>query len=188
MRTAARAMLASVFVVSGVNAVKNPAKLALRAKKVTDQIGPTLQQIHPKIPTDAETLVRFNGAVHVVGGLAMLTPARRLGATVLAASMVPTTLAGHAYWEFEDPADRAQQRTHFLKNLGLMGGLILAALDNDGKPGLPWRARHAAGDAERSVRRAAGEAERSVRRAAHNTKSKARVARKSAAVARRLPS
>ena len=177
MRTAARAMLASVFVVSGVNTVRNPAKFAARAKKVTDQVGPTLQQIHPKIPTDVETLVRVNGAVHIVGGLAMLTPARRLGAAVLAASLVPTTLAGHAYWEFEDPADRGQQRTHFLKNLGIMGGLILAVLDNDGKPGLPWRARHAAGAAERSVRRAA-----------YNTKSKARVARKSAAVARRLPS
>jgi putative oxidoreductase len=177
MRTAARAMLASVFVASGVNAVKNPAKLALRAKKVTDQVGPTLQQIHPKIPTDAETLVRMNGMVHVVGGLAMLTPAKRLGAAALALSLVPTTLAGHAYWEFEDPADRAQQRTHFFKNLGLLGGLILAALDNDGKPSLSWRAHHAAGAAERSVRRAA-----------NNTRSKARVARKSAAVARRLPS
>lgn len=177
MRTAARAMLASVFVASGVNAVKNPAKLALRAKKVTDQVGPKLQQIHPKIPTDAETMVRVNGAVHIVGGLAMLTPAKRLGAAALAVSLVPTTLAGHAYWEFEDPADRAQQRTHFYKNLGLLGGLILAAIDNDGKPSVSWRAHHAAGAAERSVRRAA-----------QNTKSKARVARKSAAVARRLPS
>jgi uncharacterized membrane protein YphA (DoxX/SURF4 family) len=170
-------MLASVFVASGVNAVKNPAKLALRAKKVTDQVGPKLQQIHPKIPTDAETMVRVNGAVHIVGGLAMLTPAKRLGAAALAVSLVPTTLAGHAYWEFEDPADRAQQRTHFYKNLGLLGGLILAAIDNDGKPSVSWRAHHAAGAAERSVRRAA-----------QNTKSKARVARKSAAVARRLPS
>ena len=177
MRTAARAMLASVFVVSGANAVRNPAKFALRAKKVTDQVSPTLQQIHPKIPTDAETLVRFNGAVHVVGGLAMLTPARRLGAAVLAVSLVPTTIAGHPYWELDEPVERGQHRTHFLKNLGLMGGLILAVLDNDGKPGLPWRARHAADVAERSVRRAA-----------HNTQSKARVARKSAAVARRLPS
>ena len=170
-------MLASVFVVSGVNAVRNPAKFALRAKKVTDQVGPTLQQIHPKIPTDAETLVRFNGAVHIVGGLAMLTPARRLGAAALAVSLLPTTIAGHPYWELDEPVERNQNRTHFLKNLGLMGGLILAALDNDGKPGLPWRARHAADVAERSVRRAA-----------NNTRSKARVARKSAAVARRLPS
>jgi putative oxidoreductase len=177
LRTAARAMLASVFVVSGVNTVKNPAKFAARAKKVTDQVGPTLQQIHPKIPTDVETLVRFNGAVHIVGGLAMLTPARRLGAAVLAVSLVPTTIAGHPYWELDEPVQRGQNRTHFLKNLGLMGGLILAVLDNDGKPGLPWRARHAADVAERSVRRAA-----------NNTKSKARVARKSAAVARRLPS
>jgi putative oxidoreductase len=176
VRTAARAMLASVFVVSGFKAAKDPAALAKRATKFTEQIAPTLKQISPKIPTDAETLVRINGAVHVIGGLAMLTPARRLGATALAVSLVPTTLAGHAYWEFDEPGDRAAQRAHFYKNLGLLGGLILAALDNEGRPGLPWRARHAADVAGKSVRRTA-----------QNTKSKAAIARKSAKVGRRLP-
>ncbi|HKE65288.1 MAG TPA: DoxX family membrane protein [Micromonosporaceae bacterium] len=176
VRTSARAMLGAVFVASGWKAVKDPSKLAPRAKRVTDQFGPTLQMVHPKIPTDAETLVRLNGAVHVVGGIALVTPARRLAAAVLATSLVPTTLAGHAYWEFEDPADRAQQRIHFLKNLGLLGGLILAAVDTEGKPGLQWRAQHAADMAERSVRRAA-----------RNTRSKAAIARKSAIVGRHLP-
>jgi hypothetical protein len=33
---------------------------------------------------------------------------------------------------------------HFLKNLGLLGGLILAAFDTEGKPSVSWRARRRA--------------------------------------------
>jgi uncharacterized membrane protein YphA (DoxX/SURF4 family) len=161
---------------SGWKAMKDPAKLAPRAKRLTEQVGPTLQKVHPKIPTDTESLIRLNGAVHVVGGIAMLTPARRLAAATLAATLVPTTLAGHAYWEFENPADRAQQRIHFLKNLGLLGGLIITAMDTEGQPSLSWRARHAADAAERSVRRAA-----------RNTKSKTTIARRSASLGRHIP-
>jgi uncharacterized membrane protein YphA (DoxX/SURF4 family) len=37
---------------------------------------------------------------------------------------VPTTLAGHRFWE-EESAARSGQRLQFLKNLGLIGGLLL---------------------------------------------------------------
>src|SRR5205807_669938 len=55
----------------------------------------------------------------------------------------PTTLAAHRFWEEEDPELRSQQQVHFVKNLGLLGGLMLAAADTEGKPSLAWRARHA---------------------------------------------
>jgi uncharacterized membrane protein YphA (DoxX/SURF4 family) len=60
---------------------------------------------------------------------------------VLAGTIVPTTYAGHRFWEESDPQSRSQQRIHFLKNLGLLGGLILAAVDTEGRPGLAWRAK-----------------------------------------------
>jgi|tagenome__1003787_1003787.scaffolds.fasta_scaffold19147455_1 putative oxidoreductase len=41
----------------------------------------------------------------------------RLSALALVASMVPTTLAGRAYWSLEDPAAR------------MIGGLLFAVLD-----------------------------------------------------------
>ncbi len=46
---------------------------------------------------------------------------------MLAVNLVPTTVAGHAYWEHEDPTARAANRSHFLKNLGLIGGLLATA-------------------------------------------------------------
>ncbi|HWJ97145.1 MAG TPA: DoxX family protein, partial [Acidimicrobiales bacterium] len=89
-----------------------------------------------------ETYVRINGAVQVGAGLLLAAgKAPRLASTALAASLVPTTLAGHRFWEFEGDERKAQQ-IHFLKNAGLLGGLILAAADTEGRPGLAWRAKN----------------------------------------------
>jgi hypothetical protein len=41
---------------------------------------------------------------------------------------------------------------HFFKNVSMLGGLLLAAVDTDGKPGVAWRAKHAASDARRSAK------------------------------------
>jgi hypothetical protein len=36
-----------------------------------------------------------------------------------------------------------QQRMQFLKNAAMAGGLILAALDTEGRPSVRWRAKRA---------------------------------------------
>ena len=64
---------------------------------------------------------------------------------------MPTTLAGHPYWETEDEKERAQQRIHFLKNLTMLGGLLIAAADTEGNPSLAWRSRHAVQAARHDV-------------------------------------
>jgi hypothetical protein len=76
---------------------------------------------------------------------------RRLAALALIGSIVPTTYAGHRFWEESDPATRAQQKMHFVKNLGLLGGLILAAFDTEGEPSLGWRARRQAREIETAI-------------------------------------
>lgn len=153
VRTAARTMLAALFVIQGWAAVRDPAKLAERARPVTDRLEPTLRRLHPSLPTDAETLVRLNGAAQVTSGVLLATGhATRPAALVLAGSLVPTTLAGHPFWTYDDPAQRSQQRINFLKNLGLLGGLLFAALDREGRPGPAWRARHAVHSAQRDAR------------------------------------
>jgi putative oxidoreductase len=169
-------MLSAIFVVQGSEAVLDPEKLAARAKPVTDRVAPALQRIHPKMPTEPRAIIQANGAVQVTAGLLMLTPLRRPAAVALAASLVPTTLAAHAFWQVADPADRKRQRIQFLKNVGLLGGLMLAALDTEGRPGLRWRAGHLAHTTSDSVRRTA-----------RTTQSKAKIARRAAAMGRHLP-
>jgi putative oxidoreductase len=199
VRTTARSMLAAIFVIQGWAAFRDPAKLAGKARPVTDRLEPTLKAVHPSLPTDAETLVRVNGAAQVAGGILLATGhATTPAALVLAGSLVPTTLAGHAYWEVDDPAQRAQQRINFLKNLGLIGGLLFAALDHEGRPGLGWRTRntariarrgagHTADTARREARHAVRTAQREARHVLHAAQRDARIARLAAGAGRRLP-
>jgi putative oxidoreductase len=137
-------------------------------------VAPLLAKTGLPLPTETRALVQLNGAVQIAGGLMLMTPLRRIGAVALAGSLVPTTLAGHSFWRMQDPVERAMQRTHFLKNIGLMGGLLLAAVDTGGQPGLRWRAHRLAEDASRSVQRSAKTA-----------RSKSKIARKSAALGRK---
>jgi putative oxidoreductase len=75
-------------------------------------------------------IVRGNAALQVLGGaLLALGKAQRLSGLALAGSLIPTTVAGHAFWEIEDPAARKLQRVQFHKNLAMIAGLLLAALD-----------------------------------------------------------
>ena len=163
-RLIARPMLASVFLVGAVNALKNTSLPAGKAEPVTSRIVPLARRAGIPLPEDPETLVKLNAGVQIGAGLALATGrAPRLSAAVLAASLVPTTAAGHRFWEVQDPAQRTQQKLHFFKNLGILGGLVIAAGDTDGKPGVAWRTRHAAKDARRQARHLAAAAREEAR-------------------------
>ena len=154
-RLIARPMLASMFVVGGVNALRNADALSAKAEPVTDKIVPLARKAVPQapIPSDPTTLVRINGATQVLAGLALATGrAPRLSAGLLAATLVPTTAAAHLYWQESDPGARQAQKVHFLKNVSMLGGLLLAGVDTDGRPGVAWRARRAARDVRREAR------------------------------------
>jgi putative oxidoreductase len=176
VRTAARAMLASIFITSGIRVLLNPDGPAVAARRVTDRVGPLLEKIDPRIPTDARTLVRAKAATDVAAGVALATGHfTRPAALVLAAGLIPTTVAGHPVWSVPKE-QRRQQETHFFKNLGLLGGLLLAAVDTEGRPGLRYRTTHAVDRSQRSVHRAIRTAKRD-----------AKIAAMSAAAARKLP-
>jgi putative oxidoreductase len=137
-RRIARPLLASMFVSGGLDAIRNPESKVKRAEAVTQ----TLTNQVPGLPKDTVTLIKWNGMAQVAAGaLLAIGKFRRPAAVVLIGSIIPTTYAGHRFWEETDDAARAQQRVHFFKNLGLLGGLILAAFDTEGAPSLGWRAR-----------------------------------------------
>ncbi len=176
VRIAARAMLGAIFVVQGADAVMHPEKLEARSKAMTDRAASTFDRLPVPMPTEARNIIRLNGAVQVASAVLLQTPLRRPAAVVLAGSLVPTTVAGHAFWQAERGTDRAQQRIHFLKNVGLLGGLLLAAVDTNGQPSLRWRASHLTNEARRSAKRTA-----------RNTRSKTKIAMKSAKLGHHLP-
>jgi putative oxidoreductase len=126
IRTIARPMLAAIFVVSGLDVLAKPEARAKLAKPVVDKLAAGV----PALPADPVAAVSLNAVVHLgAGSLLMAGILPRLSALALAGSVVPTTLAGHRFWEIEDETQRSQQRMHFLKNLAIFGGLLITALD-----------------------------------------------------------
>ncbi|MEJ7706925.1 MAG: DoxX family protein [Nocardioidaceae bacterium] len=154
VRMLARPMLSSMFVTGGINTLKNADHATTRAQPVTDRLQPLVDKAASALPVslDNKQLVQANALIQIVGG-AMLATGRapRLSALALAASLVPTTFAGHRFWEETDTQQRANQRVHFLKNVSIAGGLALAAVDTEGKPSLAWRARRQAMEATRQA-------------------------------------
>lgn len=147
LRAGARTLLASYFIAAGVKSVRNPDPLVSAAEPITDKLVPLVKQYAPDqvasfIPEDAKTLVRVNGAVQVVGGLALASGrGRRLGSLLLAGSLVLSTLAKYPFWSISGADEKALAKSHFLKNLSMLGGVLLAAGDTEGKPSLAWRAQ-----------------------------------------------
>lgn len=166
VRRVARPLLAALFVVGGLDQLRRPAGKVAMAEPVIDAI----ESVTP-ITADAETLVRANGLAMLAGGALLATGHMpRVASTVLVGSMVPTTVAGHPFWSETDPARKKQQRVQFLKNLGIMGGLLLAAVDTEGKPGLAYRAKLAGEGVGRGLRSTRREARHLAKSAAKEAK------------------
>ena len=160
LRAIPRTMLASYFVAAGIRAIRDPESLVPAAEPLVDRVVPLLKEYTPEqvagyVPENTVTLVRLNGIAEVLGGAALATgKGRRLGALLLAGSLIPSTIAKHPFWTVQDPEARAQDRSHFLKNVSLLGGVLLAAQDTEGKPSLVWRARKGGETIAKETRRA----------------------------------
>ncbi|MGW0084593.1 DoxX family protein [Streptomyces sp. NPDC003393] len=156
LRLTGRPLLASMFVFGGLNTVRRPQDVAPLAEPVVRPI----QERVPVLPERTEHVVRLSGAVQVTAGVMLgLGRLPRLSALALAGTLVPTTLAGHRFWEVDDTAERSQQLIHCLKNLSMLGGLLIAADDTGGTPSMLWRGRRTA----RELQREAGLVRRTVR-------------------------
>lgn len=145
LRATARTLLSSYFVVSGIRAIRNPDDLAEAAEPLVDAVVPAAQRLAPEqvgdlIPDDAKSWVRINGLLQVVGGAALATgKGRRLGAALLALSLVPTTIGKYPFWKRAQGPERSGEFEHFLKNISLLGGVLIAARDTEGKPSISYR-------------------------------------------------
>lgn len=123
-RALARPLLASWFVYGGVRDVLTPQE---GAKRVESVVEPLLKEVGLE-DVSVEDVVRVNGIVTATA------------ATVLAFSRAPRTagvvltgLAGAAvavnapFWRLPEGPLRDEVREQFMKNLSLLGGVMLAA-------------------------------------------------------------
>lgn len=74
----------------------------------------------------------------LLGGLSVLLGYKeKWGATLLALFLVPTTIIMHQFW-FVEGGGRELQMAHFLKNLAILGGLILFIQQGSGQSKNPF--------------------------------------------------
>lgn len=132
--------MAGAFVMGGLSAWKRSRTLADQADAMAAPVRSSSAST-----VDTEQVVKAIAAVQIVGGgLFALGVFPRVLALVLGASLVPTALADHAFWSTDDEAERSARRTLFLKDAGLLGGLLFAAIDTGGRPSVFWSSRKAA--------------------------------------------
>ena len=156
VRSLARPMLASSFVLAGMDKLKN-------ADDTATQLSPLLRSAAASLPfqTDEKILARVIGGTQVGAGVLLaLGKFARLAATVLA---VISALNGYVEWRSADISTkegREARRKQLLKNVSLTGGVLLASVDTAGKPGLAWRAEHLAADARKTAGHLAADAKK----------------------------
>ncbi|HTD20213.1 MAG TPA: DoxX family protein [Ktedonobacteraceae bacterium] len=118
VRTLSRMLLAGIFIAGGFDAFAKPGG---RVDKVASSGIP-----------EPEQAVKLNGAAMVIGGTALaLNIAPKAAAVLLIGSLIPTTFVGHPFWKESETAARKNQQVQFLKNLGLIGGLLLVLMEKN---------------------------------------------------------
>jgi putative oxidoreductase len=106
-----RLLLGSLFFISGINKI-------LAFSYVAGWMASS------GVPASSLLLV-VTIAIEVLGGLLLMIGYQpRLAAIVLALFLVPVTLVFHAFWS-ADAANYQNQLTQFLKNLAILGGMLL---------------------------------------------------------------
>lgn len=161
VRFLARPMLASSFVLAGMDKLKN-------ADDTAAQLSPLLRRVAESLPFQAneKVLARVIGGTQVGAGVCLaLGKSARLAATVLA---VISALNGYVEWRSADISSkdgRDARRKQLLKNVSLTGGVLLASVDTAGKPSLAWRAEHLAADARKGTGKQLKKADKAVRKA-----------------------
>lgn len=106
-----RALLGSLFLISGL-------------MKMGSFAGYSAWIASAELPMPSLLLV-LAMAIEIMGGITLISGWNaKWGALLLAAFLVPTTLIFHGFWR-ADLADSWNQFNHILKNIAILGGMLV---------------------------------------------------------------
>jgi len=107
-----RALFGGFFTYYGVNHFLN--------------LGMMAQYAASKGVPSPELAVLVSGALLVVGGLSVLFGLwPQVGAACLGLFLVGVTPVMHNFWDMADPTLRMNEMAHFMKNVALLGGVLV---------------------------------------------------------------
>ncbi|MDQ1697796.1 MAG: putative oxidoreductase [Frankiaceae bacterium] len=138
LRRLARPLLGVTFVATGTDALRDKDRRQRKAAALG--VG------------DPQAVTRALAGTQIgAGALLALGRFPRLASLALAATVVPDALTGHAFWSEDDKQDRQVQRGLFVRDLGLLGGLLVSVADTGGRESVPHRAKRTARKASRKA-------------------------------------
>src|SRR4051794_38165674 len=131
-------MLGATFIAAGTDALRDGDRRARKAGALG--VG------------DAKTMTRAVAGTQIgAGALLALGRFPRLTSLALAATVVPDAVTGHAFWSEQDKQDKQVQRNLFIRDVGLLGGLLVSIADTGGRESVPHRARRGARKARKKA-------------------------------------
>ncbi|POH59931.1 DoxX family protein [Arthrobacter glacialis] len=164
VRALARPMLASSFILAGLDRLRH-------ADQTAAQLSPVLRPLSAALPMEAseKTLARVLAGTQVGAGILLATgKSSRAAAVVLAVTAGLTTVVEYRNAEPTSKENRSHRRNQLAKNIGLIGGALLASVDTAGRPGLAWRAEKLIASGKKTTHKQLKNADKTVRALAHD--------------------
>lgn len=165
VRFIARPLLATGIIASGAERLRN-------ASGTATQLRPALERARGLAPSAAPLLsnellvARIMGATQIGAGVLLgLGKFSRLAALALTVTSGLNAVVEYREADASTPEAKKARRSQLLKNLSLIGAVLLAAVDTNGKPGLAWRAEHLASDTRRSAKSMSKDARKKLKQA-----------------------
>lgn len=164
VRVLARPMLASSFILSGVDRLRH-------VDQTTAQLAPILRPLSQALPVNAseKTLARVIAGTQLGAGVLLaLGKFSRPAAVALALTAGLTTVVEYRSADTSTGENRSHRRHQLAKNIGLVGGALLASVDTAGRPGLAWRAEKLLETGKKTTKKQLKNADKQVRALAHD--------------------
>lgn len=170
VRRIARPLLAAPFVVEGVRTAITPERAtALIPRSLVDRADSGLHSTPVPEAIGVSEILRVSGAVAAGAGLLYATGrSPRLAAGLLLATTTVGLAGRKRVWELRG-AERREELLRIVTDAGLIGGVLLAVVDHDGRPSLGYqvekfleRSQKSAEAKKRELEKAAGSAKKSV--------------------------
>jgi len=144
LRGLARPLLGLTFVAAGVEALREGDRRRRQAQAMSGSLG----------LGDPAVVTKAVAGTQIGAGLLLATGRMpRLSALTLAATVVPDAFTGHAFWAEQDKQQKQVQRSMFVRDLGLLGGLLVSVADTGGRESVPHRARRTATQATKKAKK-----------------------------------
>ena len=151
VRLLARPLLATGFIAAGTDRLRDSGQTAQQLRPTLDRVGRMVPSVAP-VTGNPQLVAKALGATQVgAGALLAFGKLPRLSGLLLTGTAVLNAVVEYKNAETDTSEERKARRVALLKNLSLIGAVLLVAVDTNGRPGLAWRAGHLADDTRRSV-------------------------------------